>query len=361
MNKKDYYEVLGVTKSATQQEIKRAFRKLAMKYHPDRNKAEDAEDKFKEINEAYEILSDEEKRSQYDQFGHAAFEQGGMGSGGGFGGFGGFGDIFGDIFGGGSSRRRGPTKGENYQASVSVDFMDSILGSTIERTLPKYEQCSECDATGAASAADIITCGGCNGSGTTARIVNTPFGRMQSQGVCEMCSGQGKTIKNKCKKCHGNKITAIKKNVEISIPAGIQDGQTIIVEGYGAAGKMGGPSGDLYLNIQVKPHKHYRRDGNNLYMKVPVSMLDIISSNKIMIPTPYGEHAFKLSSKYTSGDTFTISKAGVPSVRTGRKGDLIIELSIYIPKLSAKEKEKVVKATAKVKDEKFTKWQKDFS
>ncbi len=355
---KNYYDILGVEKTATKQEIKKAFRKLAMEYHPDKNKDAGAEDKFKEINEAYETLSDDQKKAKYDRYdSYSSYDQADMG--GGFGDFSGFGDIFGDMFGG-TATKKGPTKGEDYQATVSINFIDSVLGSTIERTLPKYEPCTQCNATGAANSESISKCGSCAGSGVRTKAIKTPFGRMNSQVVCDDCSGQGTIIKHKCKKCNGNKITATKKQVEITILAGIKNLQTIIVEGFGGSGKLGGPSGDLYLSIQVKRHKHYRRDGDNLLMKVPVSLADIISSKKIMIPTPHGKYAFKLMPSYTSGDKFTITKAGVPNIRTGKKGDLIIELSIYIPKLLPKELDQLSKVLENVKDNKFKKWQKDF-
>ncbi len=362
--KRDYYEILGINKSADSSEIKRAFRKLAMKYHPDRNKEADAEDKFKEINEAYEVLSDETKRKQYDQFGHAAFEQGGGASG--FGGFNNgdfsdiFSDMFGGMFGGGSRRHNGPTQGENYQASVSIDFISAILGKSITRTLPKYEICSHCTGTGAESYSDIHTCSTCNGSGSVVQPIRTPFGMANSSVACNACSGQGKTISNKCSNCSGEKIIVEKKEIEIDIPAGINDGQNIVVEGFGGPGENGGPSGDLYLVVSISQHKYFTRENNDIFLDVPVSVVDIIEGNYVKVPTPYGIEEVKVSYKIASGTQLVLSGKGAPSVSRGKKGDLIITINIFVPKTNTKETKELLKTFKKVKDKKHQKWLKEF-
>ncbi|MCP4337170.1 MAG: molecular chaperone DnaJ [Mycoplasma sp.] len=362
--KRDYYEILNVPKNAEQSDIKRAFRKLAMKYHPDRNKEADAEDKFKEINQAYEILSDPEKRRSYDQFGHSAFEQGGMGSGG-FNGFNGsdFSDIFGDIFGGafgGREQRNSTNKGENYQTTVTIDFMSAILGKNISRTLPKYEVCKGCSGSGAHSKNDVSVCSSCQGSGSIMKALRTPFGLVNSTVTCDDCGGEGKRITKKCLECNGDKITINKKEIEIKIPAGINNGQNIIVQGFGGPGHNGGASGDLYLQANIIEHKYFTREGNNLFLDVPVSVIDIIKGNYIDIPTPYGTEQVKVSSKITSGTRLILNNRGVPSVSNGRKGDLIITINIYVPKTNTKETNELLKIFEKVKDKKSSKWLKEF-
>ncbi len=362
--KLDYYEVLGVARSSDQTEIKRAFRKLAMKYHPDRNKDEGAEERFKKINEAYEILSDPEKRSQYDQFGHAAFQNGGGNTGGGFSGAD-FSDIFGDMFGGafgGRSRQRSnqARQGDNYQASVTIDFIDSVLGSTISRTLPKYDICGDCNGSGAASASDIHTCSQCGGTGNVNRVVNTPFGKMNSQSPCNRCNGVGREVTKNCLLCDGSKIVVEKKEIDIKIPAGINDGQSIVVTGFGGHGLNGGPSGDLYLEIKIKSHKHFVRKGNDILLDVPVSILDIVEGNTITVPTPYGPEKIKVSTKLSSGDVVILNNKGFPYVRSSSKGDMIVTINIYSPKLNSKESKKIIEVFSKVKDTKTQKWLKDF-
>lgn len=300
MNKRDYYEVLGIDRSANEQEIKKAFRKLAMKYHPDRNKEADAEDKFKEINEAYEVLSNPESRQKYDQFGHAAFENGGQGGFGGFqgfesfGGFSDFGDLFSSFFNGGR-RSNAPRKGGDYQMELVISFEDSIFGTKITEKLDKFV----------------------NGH-------------------------------------------SVKKETEISIPAGIQDGQSIALRGFGAQGINGGENGDLYIIVRVRDHKHYVRRGNDLHLEVPVSVIDLINESEIEIPTPYGIEKIKMKESYTSNDKVTIPGKGVVSLRRGVYGDLIVHFKMYMPKTNHKEKEKLNKIFEKVKDKTKDKWLKDF-
>lgn len=295
MNKKDYYEVLGVSKSASDQEIKRAFRKLAMKYHPDRNKEAGAEDKFKEINEAYEVLSDQNKRSRYDQFGHAAFQEGnGSGFGGfDFEGFGGFGDIFSSFFGGRGSDF--PRQGSDMQMQIAIDFEESVTGKKFTIKIPKFN---------------------------------------------------GNTKEN--------------KEVEITIPAGISDGQSIILRGYGDKGINGGPNGNLYVRVRVRKHKYFIRDRNDIHLEIPVSITDLISETTLEIPTPYGMKTFKLRDNLNSQDVITIKNHGMPSTRNGYKGDLKVHFKIFSPKFSTKDKQKLEKIFANTKDKTYQRWIKDF-
>lgn len=297
MSKRDYYEVLGVAKTATAQEIKKAYRKLAMKLHPDRNKEADAEEKFKEINEAYEVLSDENNRRKYDQFGHAAFEQGAGGFGGfggfeGFSGFGNFEDIFSSFFGGRTNR---VMKGDDYSSMVSITFEESIFGKTITQKLEKYD---------------------------------------------------------------GDQ----KKNVEteVKIPAGIIDGQSVVVRGFGGPGYNGGPSGDLYITVRVQKHKYYQRHGNDVVLHMPISAFAIMNEEKIQVPTPYGPVEYQLKEGLSAHKPIIIHDKGFVSIRTGRYGNLILYLDIYVPKLSKKEKKEITKTTGENKDKKYTKFLREF-
>ncbi|NQZ65762.1 MAG: DnaJ domain-containing protein [Mycoplasmatales bacterium] len=296
MSKKDYYEVLGISRNATKDEIKKAFRKLAMKYHPDRNKESGAEEKFKEINEAYEVLSDDNKRQQYNQFGHNAFN--GSESFGGFGGFGGFddiGDIFSSFFGGRSRNANRPRRGDDYQMRTHVSFEESVFGKIINQKLPKF-------------------------------------------------------------------VNGVKTEVatEIKIPAGISDGQQIVLRGYGGEGYNNGPNGDLYISIFVKEHREWKRSGNDILIDIPISFLDIISERKIEIPTPYGMETISLKDVKESGEIFTLKNKGFPSIRGGYIGNMLVKINIHIPKMNDKEKDKILKNSKTIKDKIYTKWKKKF-
>ena len=278
MAKRDYYEVLGVDKSASEDEIKKAYRKLAKKYHPDVNKAKDAEEKFKEVNEAYEVLSDPQKKQIYDNYGHAGLE-GNMGSGfdgftSGFSGdFGGLDDIFENIMGGfgfrsrSSSRSSGPIKGENRYLQMSIEFLEAVKGVKKVVTVSVDRKCEKCDGTGARSRSDIETCQTCHGSGKVTRQQRTAFGIMQSVVDCPECHGTGKHIKNRCPECGGSGYINKNEKVEVNIPAGISSGQQVRVQGYGEKGVNGGPNGDLYIEIIVKPHKYFKREENDIYIE----------------------------------------------------------------------------------------------
>ena len=285
MAKRDYYEVLGVSKGASADEIKKAYRKLAKKYHPDVNKAKDAEEKFKEINEAYEVLSDDQKKQIYDNYGFDGLE-GNMGQGG-FsnfsGGFDDLGDIFSQFMGGmggfggfsrGSSRQSGPIKGENKYVQMSIEFLEAVKGVTKTIKVSVDRKCPKCNGSGAKSASDIKTCPRCNGSGKVTSAKRTPFGMMQSVVDCPDCHGTGKTITNKCPECGGAGYETKVETVEIKIPAGISTGQQVRVAGYGERGYNGGDNGDLYIEIIVKSHDFFVREGNDIYVEVPISAVD---------------------------------------------------------------------------------------
>lgn len=372
MSKRDYYEVLGISKGANEAEIKKAYRTLAMKYHPDRNKEKDAEAKFKEVNEAYEVLSDKDKRAKYDQFGNSAFDpNSGFGAGGFSQGFGGFSDFFSDMFsdfgsgfgfGNSSKRNNRPVKGSDYQASISISFIESILGKTIKQDLEKYETCSACDGLGAESKNDLQECSNCHGSGVVEEYVSLGgFGKIKSTNVCSRCSGQGKIITKKCSKCKGQKIIKTIKNVDIHIPAGIRNGDNMTLSGFGGPGQNKGPSGDLYLKINVMNHKHYTRAGNDIHLTLPVSVADIIQENSVEVPTPYGMENISLKNNYKSGDVVTIYRKGAKDPRNKNIiGDFKVHLELYVPDLSKNEKKELSEIFKSVKDKTKSKWLKDF-
>ena len=341
--KRDYYEVLGVSKTATADEIKKAYRKLAMKYHPDRNKDEGAEDKFKEINEAYEVLSDEKKRATYDQFGHAGLDgNAGFGSGG-FTDFSDFGDIFGSFFGGGfggSSRRASnqPRQGEDRYMSLRIDFMDAIFGKTETISIEVDETCKQCNGSGAESPSDIKTCPRCNGTGYIVTQQQSMFGVIQQQTVCPECRGRGKTVTKACSKCHGRGYEHKKVKLDVNIPAGIQSGQQMRIAGKGERGINGGPNGDLYIEIIVRPHSIFKRDGNNIHVSVPISAVDATIGCKISVPTVYGDVELTVPEGTQPNTKFRLKGKGVKG-RSGQ-GDQYVEITIEIPKhITRKERE----------------------
>ena len=375
-DKRDYYEVLGLSKGASEDDIKKAYRKLAKQYHPDVNKAPDAEAKFKEINEAYEVLSDPQKKQTYDQFGFAGMDgSGGFGSG--FGGFGGMnmddlGDIFSSFMGGmgsgfggfsgfGGSRRNGPIKGENRYMSMNIDFLEAVHGvkKTINITVDK--KCESCDGTGAQSKSDIETCPTCRGSGRVTRQSRTPFGIMQQQTVCPDCNGTGKHIKKKCSKCNGTGYNTIKEEVEVSIPAGISTGQQVRLSGYGQRGENGGPNGDLYIEIIVKSHKYFVREGNDIYIKVPISSIDATLGTKVDVPTPNGDVELTIPAGSQPGTKLRLKGYGVKDLRSNNVGDEYVELEVNIPKRLSKEEKELYEKLSSLKQESiFEKFKKNF-
>lgn len=343
MSKRDYYEVLGLQKGASDDEIKKAYRKMAKKYHPDVNKEPGAEEKFKEVNEAYEVLGDPQKKATYDQFGHAGMD-GANFSGGGFGGFEDFGDIFGSFFGGGfggGQRRQsnGPRKGNDRFMQMRIDFMDAIFGKNEEITIEVDEQCSECLGSGAKSKSDVQVCPRCQGSGTVTQQQRTPFGVFQSQSVCPECGGTGKTIKNKCPKCHGRGYEHKRVKLDIKIPAGIQSGQQVRVANKGERGMNGGPNGDLYIEILVGRHKQFVRDGNDIRITIPIDALDAVLGTKVEVPTVYGDVELTIPAGTQYGQQFRLRGKGVKSPR-GEQGDQYVEVKVEIPsKITKEEKE----------------------
>lgn len=363
--KRDYYEVLGVSKGASADEIKKAYRKLAKKYHPDINKSPDAEEKLKEINEANDILSDPEKRANYDRFGFAgvdpnfAANQGGAGFGqgfdfsdlfgggggfrtsGGFGGGGGFEDIFGSMFGGGGSyggqarHDTRPRQGADRYMQMRIDFMDAIKGKTETISLDVDEQCKHCHGTGAESPQDIEVCTKCHGTGTVVEQVQTPFGTIQQQVTCDHCHGTGEEIKVKCHECGGKGYEHRKVKLDIKIPEGIKTGQQIRIPGKGELGENGGPNGDLYIEMLVSPHPTFRRENNDIYVTVPVNAVDATIGGTIEVPTVHGNVDLKIPEGTQPGQKFRLKGKGVKT--RNAQGDEYVEVKVEIPKKISKE------------------------
>ena len=347
-NKRDYYEVLGVQKNAGDDEIKKAYRSLAKKYHPDMNPGDkEAEVKFKEVNEAYAVLSDSENRSKYDRFGHAAFDpaSGGGGSGfGGFGGFGGdfdFGDIFSSFFGGGGggsrNRQNMPVEGDDVATRISISFEEAAFGCKKEVSFARIERCGECGGSGAEKGSSIETCQTCRGTGRVTVQQQTMLGYMQTQRACQNCRGSGKIIKSPCKNCNGKGRIKINKKLEVNIPAGIDNMQNIILRGQGSAGINGGSNGDLIIEVRVREDKVFTRDGYHLYCEVPISFTEAALGADIEVPILGGKtEKLHIPEGTQSGTSFTIKGKG----KVRRKGDLIITAIVETPKnLSQKQKE----------------------
>lgn len=347
MSKRDYYEVLGVSKSASKDEIKKAYRKLSKKYHPDINKEPDAADKFKEIAEAYEVLSDDQKKAHYDQFGHADPNQGFGGFGGGgadFGGFGGFEDIFNTFFGGGGGSRRrdpnAPRQGADLQYTMTISFEEAAFGKETDIDIPREETCETCHGSGAKPGTKPETCKHCQGSGQVSVEQNTPFGRIVNRRTCHHCNGTGKEIKQKCSTCGGSGKVKKRKKIHVKIPAGIDDGQQLRMAGQGEAGINGGPSGDLYVVFHVRRHEFFERDGDDIYCEMPITFVQAALGDEVEVPTLHGKVKLKIPAGTQTGTKFRLRGKGVPNVRGYGVGDQHIQVRILTPtKLSDKQKQ----------------------
>ena len=350
MAQEDYYEVLGVDRNASDKEITSAYRKLAKKYHPDLNHEPGAEEKYKKVNEAYEVLHDKQKRAQYDQFGSAGVNgQGGFGGAGqgygDFGGFGDFGDIFNDFFGGATGESQhhvnptAPTRGEDLDYTLSIDFMDAITGKKTQVSYTRSETCPTCGGNGAEKGTHPITCDKCHGSGYMTITQKSLIGVIRQQAVCDKCHGKGVIIEHPCQTCHGNGVIDGKNTIEVNIPAGIDNGQQLRYEGQGEAGKNGGPYGDLYISYRIKPSKEFERKGTTIYTTVPISFAQATLGDEINVKTVHGEKKLKIPAGTQPNKKFTIHGQGVPYLRGNGNGDQITTVQVQIPK-SINEKQK---------------------
>ena len=375
-DKRDYYDVLGLSKGASEDDIKKAYRKLAKQYHPDVNKAPDAEAKFKEINEAYEVLSDPQKKATYDQFGHAGMDGFQSGFNQGFGGMNmdDLGDIFSSFMGGmggfsdfgfgsrsSGSRRTGPVKGDNRYMTMDIEFLDAVHGVDKLINLTVDKMCTHCDGTGAASKSDIETCPTCRGTGRVTRQSRTAFGIFQQQSVCPDCKGTGKHVKKICPHCHGQGYSTVTEQVEVTIPAGINTGQQVRLQGYGERGTNGGPNGDLYIEVRVKSHKFFTREGNNIHISVPISSLDATLGATVDVPTAYGDVELTIPAGTQPGQQLRLKGYGIKDLRTKNVGDQYVQIDVEIPKkLSKEEKELYEKLANRKKESVFDRFKKNF-
>lgn len=354
MAKRDYYEVLGVQKNATADELKKAYRKLALKYHPDRNKGNaEAEEKFKEINEAYSVLSDETKRSQYDQLGPDAFEQAQQGGGAGgnpFGGFGGFSgsgmdDIFDMFFGGqggrgGRASNAGPRRGADLRFDLEISFEEAAFGVEKEINLYRDETCDHCHGTGAEPGSKIETCPECHGSGYVRFTQNTMFGQMVNERPCSKCHGEGKIVSEPCKECRGKGTKKKNKHLKVKVPAGVDNGSRLRVAGEGEEGTKGGSSGDLYVYLYVKQHKFFDRDGTTVICEVPINIVQATLGAEVKIPTLDGQVTMKVPEGTQPGKVMRLKGKGIPSLRGGMRGDQLVRIKVVVPtKLNDKQKD----------------------
>lgn len=353
MSKRDYYEVLGVSKGASKDEIKKAYRKQALKYHPDKNPGnKEAEEKFKEAAEAYEVLSNDEKRARYDQFGHA-----GMSSnmGGGFGGgmtmediFSSFGDIFGDAFGGtfgsrrSSRRSRSVNKGTNIRIRVKLTLDEFAHGAEKRVKVSKYVTCNECHGSGAASESDITTCSACKGTGQTTRVMNTILGQMQTTTQCNVCGGEGKVINRKCHRCYGEGIVQAEEVIPLSIPAGLEPGMQLSVTGKGNAARRGGVNGDLIVIIDEEPHDELIRQGKDLIYNLFISIPDAVLGASVEVPTLDGKVRIKIDPGTQGGKILRLRGKGLPDVNGYGRGDLLVNVNVWIPKNLSKDEHKMM-------------------
>ncbi|MDO4670088.1 MAG: molecular chaperone DnaJ [Aerococcus sp.] len=377
---KDYYDILGVSKDATQKEIKRAYRKLAKQYHPDLNDSPEAEAKYKEVNDAYEVLGDEQKRKQYDQFGSA-----GMNGNGGFGGFGGFGnggnyqsytssdfggfeDIFGDIFGGGgfggSSRRRAqnaPRTGEDLQYTITLEFKEAVFGKTDKIKYKRDEDCHVCHGSGAKPGTGKKTCPTCHGAGVVTQARQTPFGNVQTQTTCPTCHGSGEIIEEKCTNCHGSGHEQKTHTVKVTIPAGVEDGQSMRLSRQGNAGTNGGGYGDLYVVFRVKPSEIFERTGSEIRLELPINFAQAALGDEVEVPTVHGKVRMKIPAGTQSGDVIRLKGKGAPVLNGGDKvGDQKVQIKIVTPKSLNKQQKEALRAFAEASGDSVTEEEKNF-
>ncbi|MBP1561993.1 MAG: molecular chaperone DnaJ [Oscillospiraceae bacterium] len=352
-DKRDYYEVLGIQKGASESEIKQAFRKLSRQYHPDFNPGDkEAEEKFKEVNEAYEVLSDPDKKSRYDQFGHAGVDPSyGAGAGGyggftgGFGDMGDIGDIFSSFFGGGfggSSRSNpnAPRRGQDIQTNINISFMEACQGKKVDINVNRMEKCSDCNGTGAAAGSSPETCPECHGTGQVKVAQRTPFGMISSQKACTRCGGKGSIINNPCSKCRGGGRVSVSKTISVDIPAGIDDGQTIRLSGQGHGGLNGGPSGDLHVTVSVRPDAIFERDGYDVHTEQPITFVQAALGAEVTVPTIDGPVSYTIPEGTQPGTVFRFKGKGIKKLNRSERGNQFVHVTIEVPSgLTKKQKD----------------------
>ncbi|WP_406614022.1 DnaJ C-terminal domain-containing protein [Mycoplasma corogypsi] len=360
MSKKDYYDILGVSKNASQAEIKSAYRKLAKQYHPDKLKDGTSDAKMQELNQAYDILSDETKRRTYDQYGHDAANAHGAG---GFSGqdFGGFSDIFENIFssfgggfgfGGGGQRSRqsaaSPLRGADYKANISISFLDAVHGKVLKKKFKKWDLCLGCHGTGAEGSSGLKVCDSCHGQGQKLKQTRTIFGAVETMVVCDDCHGTGKKIVKKCSMCHGKQYIESTRETTINVHPGTSSSTRLVLSGYGDKGQNGGPCGDLYITFTVEEHPFYHREKNHIFLEFPVSFQDVLLENEVLVPTPYGNEKIRLKRKYETDTVLTLKGKGIKTPK--ETGDLKLILKFVIPDYKGKDEKALVDLLKCLKD-----------
>lgn len=347
---RDYYEVLGVPRSADAQELKKAYRKLAMEFHPDRNPSEDAAAKFKEINQAYEVLSDDQKRQMYDRFGHAGVDGN---QGGGFDGFhgfeGGFGDIFDAFFGGGQRggrRRRGPARGADLRFNLRLTFEEAVFGVEKEIEFQRQERCQRCSGKGAEPGTELATCPECNGAGEIRRSQQSIFGQFVNVAPCARCSGEGKIVPNPCEDCRGTGRLRAPRKIAVKVPAGVDDGAQIRLAGEGEAGARGGESGNLYVVLSVAEHERFQRVEDHIVLELPVNVAQAALGSEMSIPTLDGDMTFEVPAGTQSGEDFVIRGKGVPHLRGAGRGDMVVRVTVVVPETLTDEQRELLEKLA---------------
>lgn len=367
--KRDYYEVLGVQRGASDDEIKKAYRKLAKKYHPDLNPGDkNAEAKFKEASEAYEVLSDAQKRARYDQYGHAGTDPNGFGAGGGFGGFDDIdlSDIFGSFFGGGfgggrgGQRRNGPRRGSDISENIILTFEEAAFGVKKQLKIYRVEECDECHGVGAKNAADKKTCPACGGSGEVRNVQRTPLGQFVNVSTCSQCGGTGSIITNPCPKCRGKGRIKRARTVDVDIPAGINAGETVSFRGAGNHGEKGGPAGDLLVTVSLKKHPLFTRNGYEVHCDIPITFVQAALGAEIDVPTLDGKIKYTIPEGTQPGTTFRLKGKGIPNIRTKIRADQIIRVTVEVPKSLNSEQRHALEAFGKTTNDTNYKQQKGF-
>lgn len=364
MSKRDFYEVLGISKNASPEEIKKAYRKLAREYHPDVNKAANAEEKFKEVKEAYDTLSDSQKKAHYDRFGHTDPNQGGFGGGGAGADFGGFGDIFDMFFGGGGGGNRrnpnAPQRGADLQYSLTLEFKEAIFGKEMEIEIPRTESCDTCHGSGAKPGTKVETCSVCSGTGQEEQIQNTPFGRIVNRRVCSRCQGQGKIVQVPCPTCHGNGKVKTRRKIMVNIPAGVDDGAQLRMTGEGESGLRGGGPGDLYIVIRVKAHEFFEREGDDIYCEMPLTFAQVALGDEIEVPTLTGKVKLKIPAGTQTDTFFRLRGKGVPRMRSYGQGDQHVKVVVVTPTKISDEQRELLRKFAQLSGEETHEQQQSF-